>query len=110
MTDTNRSDESTQLTESSRSGKNRVEFEPGESVSETLVTAIASLENRRRRELPVLNESIDADALDELFEPRIDGTRRQSDRVLTFDYAGYDVRVHSDGDITFAPEDDRSME
>lgn len=75
-------------------------FDPTmESVGKILVTKVASLADATPEDLPVLHEVIDAEALDAFFQPRPDGTVRTADRSIFFTYAGYDVRIHSDGFI-----------
>lgn len=49
-----------------------------------------------------LNDHVDPDALDRLFEPKDDGTARTSGH-LTFNIWGYQVTVYSDGQIAIVP-------
>lgn len=49
-------------------------------------------------EIEPLNDCVDPDALNKLFEPRRDGTLR-SGGMLTFRIHGYEVTVHADGEI-----------
>ena len=81
-----------------------------DSVSVSLLMNVAGLDERDLTELPALAESIDPDALDDLFAPRADGTVRQSDCTLAFTYAGYEVRVETDGSITLIPTEPSSSE
>lgn len=58
-----------------------------ERVSEGVLRAVAAVSNRPLLELPPLHESVDADALDRLFDPAPVNGR------LQFEYAGYGVTV-----------------
>lgn len=78
-----------------------------ESVSEKLVTMVAILENVPPVDLPTLYDVVDADALDAYFNTRSDGAGSSSDRIISFVYADYKVRIHSVGTITLsAPKND----
>ena len=81
-----------------------------DSVSVALLRTVSWLDERELTELPVLTECIDPDALDDLFAPRADGTVRQSDCTLVFIYAGYEVRIETDGSITLTATESSSSE
>ena len=49
-----------------------------------------------------LNDHVDPEALDSLFKPRDDGTRRINGQ-LSFTIWGYQVTVYSDGQIAIVP-------
>jgi len=49
-----------------------------------------------------LNDYVDLEALDRLFKPSDDG-RQRIDGHLSFDVWGYEVTVHSDGQIEIVP-------
>ncbi|WP_168191255.1 HalOD1 output domain-containing protein [Haloprofundus sp. MHR1] len=70
-----------------------------DSVSGELVKAVAALTNSEPTELPVLADSVDPDALDNLFRNRADGRPRDTDGRLVFDYDGHRVRITTDGTI-----------
>ncbi|WP_227380708.1 HalOD1 output domain-containing protein [Haladaptatus halobius] len=73
-------------------------------LTEQIVTAITDAADTSHRELPPLYEVIDPDALDRLFTPIYEGATRSNVRVR-FAYAGYEVVVHSSGDVTVSPLD-----
>lgn len=82
---------------------NQREFDPTmESASRILLTTVASLADTSPEDLPVLHDVIDTEALDALFQPRPDGTVRPADRTISFTYADYEVRIHSDGIIALS--------
>lgn len=62
-------------------------------VTEAIVTAVGSVTSRDPLELPPLNAVIDVDALEELFAPKVDGTRRPRGTV-SFSYCDCWVTVH----------------
>ena len=67
------------------------------SVSETLVNAVARHANESQESLPPIGESINAAALDNLFETASEGTTAPG--CVTFSYYGYTVVVQSTGQI-----------
>ncbi|MFC7202197.1 HalOD1 output domain-containing protein [Haloferax namakaokahaiae] len=76
-------------------------FDPREdSVTETLIQAVASVTNRRPNHLPVLNDYIDPDALDALFRPKGNETDAASDHTIFFRYAECNVRIDAIGVVT----------
>lgn len=70
-----------------------------DSVSETLIETIASLDGAEPSELAVLARFVDPDALDALFRPGSDGVARPAAGAVEFEYEGYRVRVGADGEI-----------
>lgn len=52
--------------------------------------------------LEPLYEVVDPDALDQLFQPKADGTPRPGGE-LTFTYSGCEVIVRADGDVIVVP-------
>lgn len=69
------------------------------SVSERVVEAVAEVEDESPTALSQpLNEVVDPEALDALFEPQPDGRPRDAGRV-EFDYYGYTVVVYGDGSV-----------
>ncbi|UIP01520.1 hypothetical protein Hbl1158_15400 (plasmid) [Halobaculum sp. CBA1158] len=82
----------TTLTSGSGAGLvHRTDWTDFESPSTAVVVAVADATGRDQTELDVLNESVDGDALDALV------TESASSVDVTFEYAGVDVRVSSDG-------------
>lgn len=75
---------------SSDAGRVRRTIEDG-TISEVIRT-VAVRADRRPEELPSLNEVVDPDCLDEIFQPKPDGTPRHGGEVV-FPYAGYQVRI-----------------
>lgn len=73
--------------------------EQGASLSTTIVTAIADVQDEDPTSLGfALHDYFDTDALDSLFAPKLDGTAREGGR-LTFTVPGHTVTVTSDGHI-----------
>jgi len=69
----------------------------GESVTSAVVGAVSSAADAPPRELPPLYDAIDPDALGAIFAPRPEGTPRQFDGCVAFEYAGHEVCVESGG-------------
>lgn len=104
MTDANPDVDSTQRRDEPEASRTQITFDPQkESVSETLITTVAALEDAHPTELPIINDFVDPEALDALFESRPDSTVRQTDCTIFFTYADYEVRVQSDGTISLSP-------
>lgn len=79
----------------------QVTFQPqGGTVSDTVLTAVASVKQVDKLQLPPLHDALDVDALDALFDSRADGIERTSAGTIGFRYAGYEVRVKSDDAVT----------
>lgn len=62
-------------------------------ISEQVVERVAAKTGRDPLELPVLHDIVDPDAMDKLVEGMSDGR-------LSFTYAGQEVTIASDGEIT----------
>ena len=94
----------------------RTEFDPStDSVSEELITAVATLNDADPTELALLSEFVDPEALDALFGPRDAGEPRETNGHVLFNYDTYHVRIDSNGQITvhqsaFESESDHSPE
>lgn len=73
----------------------RLDDEP---LSVTIATAVSAVTGTDVTDLPPLHYSIDADALERLFEPRADGLR--SNGRVTFEYNDCHVTVSATGEIT----------
>lgn len=65
--------------------------------SELVAEALAEVDGCRPEEMVPLHDSIDADALDELFAPTFDGHPRYGS--VTFVHDGFEVAIHTDGDV-----------
>ncbi|RBI59835.1 hypothetical protein DMJ13_21370 [halophilic archaeon] len=75
-------------------------FDPTtDSVSEEFINAVATLNDADLTELTLLADFIDPEALDALFGPQMDGTLRETDGEIEFNYEGYHVTVDSCGTI-----------
>ncbi|MFC6964796.1 HalOD1 output domain-containing protein [Halocatena marina] len=71
-----------------------------ESITSAVVSRIAASTGRDETELPPLYETLDPDALDELF---CSSTANMA--TLSFKYAGQQVTIHSDRTIHLAPQE-----
>ena len=67
-----------------------------DSITMAVLEAVATCARRDVLELDPLDETIDADALNDLFRPRSDGSPR-SDVSVEFAYQGFLVSVESGG-------------
>lgn len=67
--------------------------EESSTISERVVQQVAATTGRDPLELPVLHDVLDPDALDTLVEGMSDGR-------VSFTYAGQEVTIASDGEIT----------
>lgn len=77
-----------------------------DSISTTVVTAVARAASVDPTEMPPLFQYIDPDALDKLVGQDV-GTGSRFSGYVTFDYASYSVTVHSDGEIVVTDLDQR---
>lgn len=86
-------------------------FDPRtEPVSEVLSTAIASIKGERVSELPVLQNTIKADVLDDLLTPHREGETDEDGYTVFFQYATYEVCVDSSGVLTITEATDEENE
>jgi len=74
------------------------EISADETVTEGVVTAVAATTNTEIQGMPPLYETVNADALNEIFADRHDGTVRTTGQVR-FTYCECDVVVLSNGRI-----------
>lgn len=81
-----------------RADSYHVACESSELASTNVVLSIAALEGVGPVDLPPLAETVDPDALDKLFSPSAD-----VDGSVSFEYAGYDVTISSDGKLEIVP-------
>ncbi|MFH5802117.1 HalOD1 output domain-containing protein [Haladaptatus sp. CMAA 1911] len=75
------------------------------SLSTAIVRKVAAAKDVAPSALPPLYEVIDSDALDRLFDSRINHQSRTSGRI-EFEYCGYQVTATSTGDVQTLPIDD----
>jgi len=68
-------------------------------VSTTIVSLLEEVTGQSADELSELNNVVDTDALDEIFEDRADGSPRRGG-ILIFESNGCRVVVNGDGSIT----------
>ncbi|MBX0324435.1 hypothetical protein EGH21_15505 [Halomicroarcula sp. F13] len=73
------------------------QWDGNSSVSETILNAVARYAAVSRESLPPMDESINTDALDSLFEAGTESTTTPG--CVTFSYYGYTVVVQSTGQI-----------
>lgn len=78
------------------------EIESDESVSEAVVFAVSAVEECDPCSLCPLTDIIDPDALNVLFDPRLDDTPRTGGD-LSFDYSNCRVTVYSGDYLTVRP-------
>lgn len=85
----------------------QITFDPeADSISETVIRAIAVLTDTPPTRSPVLREAIDPDALDALFATRRNGAERAGDWFVEFPYDAFAVRIFSAGVVTLTPTAD----
>lgn len=68
------------------------------SVSEQVVQAVAAVSGNSITEIEPLNNAVDADALNNLFSTKLDGSIRRGG-YLAFEYANHFVTVFASGQI-----------
>lgn len=71
----------------------------GEPISATVISEVAAVTGRNQTEIEQLQETLDVDALNDLFESDFNGT-------LTFEFAGCTVIVDRTGAVQARPLDD----
>lgn len=74
------------------------------SLTERIIEAVADAADTSPHELPPLYEVVDPEALNHLFASNYEGETRAAGQV-TLVYAGYEIVVHSSGDVTISPLD-----
>jgi len=77
-------------------------FDAPGGVHTTVVNAVAAATDTDSDELENLYERVDPDALERIFQPHRDGTRRSGGR-LTFPFSGAVVTLHSEGELRIEP-------
>lgn len=76
-------------------------------LSTQVVSAVADAADCSRNDLPPLFEAIDPDALNDLFASPPRGERHTNGSVI-FEYAGYEIDVHSSDGVTVRPIEELS--
>lgn len=96
-------------TEDTRSVQNvhvvRHDWEEDNSLSATVVTAVAAVRNLEPKAVNALNETVDPDALNAIFADSYGGNSREG-ATLSFRLNGCDVTVHGDGRVIVRTPDD----
>ena len=67
-----------------------------------IVLAVSTIENVDAFDLPSLSETVDLDALDAL----VRDSRENATVEIRFEYAGYELRVTTTGEIHLIPGDE----
>ncbi|WP_313693030.1 HalOD1 output domain-containing protein [Halorarum halobium] len=81
------------------------EFDPEtESARTELLRAVAAVDDTVPTELPLLADAVDPDALETLFTADETGRSRLTEGHLAFEYAGYHVRITTDGTLAIEAE------
>jgi len=78
----------------------RTDWTERETVTSSVVAAIATLTGTSPTGLRPLYETVDPDALDSVFESRKGGAPRRSALTVSFRHEGCDVTVRADGKLT----------
>lgn len=78
-----------------RTVEERYRTAPDERTSEAVVSAVASVADRRETDLDRLYSAIDPDALNAL----VAGAADEAYVEVTFEYSGYTVTVRGDGEV-----------
>jgi hypothetical protein len=94
------------MTDSDRNGSDHVrdtyvvrhDWEEDGSLSSTVVTAVAAIRNVEPTAVDPLNEAVDPDALNDLFEDRHCGTERAG-ATLSISLNDCTVTIHGDGRV-----------
>lgn len=85
------------------------EIRSEETVTEAIIEAVSLAENCSPRDLPVLYESIDTDALNSIIEPFGEHTTEGQSIVVRFEYLDYCITVFGSGIIEVEPISDRIL-
>lgn len=85
------------------------EIEGDESVSSAVVRAVSTVENRHPSTLRPLADVLDPEALDELFDPKVDGTPRIGGR-LSFVYSNCRIAVDNGEFLTLQPLENHRLD
>lgn len=83
-------------------------FDPEtDSVSQELIDAVATINNADPTEMEILAQFIDPDALDSLFQSRPEGSSRDVNGEIRFEYDTFTVIIDSDGIISLNRRDEQ---
>lgn len=82
------------------------DFDDDTALTSTILELIDQLSDEDDPELNgSLNDYVDPDALNALFQPRFDGTPREGSGQVSLSVFGFDIVVHSDGHVVvYEPE------
>ena len=83
----------------------RHEWESGAALSETVIEVVAVATDSEPTSYRPLQETIDVDSLDRLYQPRPGATMRQNGGCLSFTFGDCDITVYWDGTIDVVPHD-----
>ncbi|MFH5801600.1 HalOD1 output domain-containing protein [Haladaptatus sp. CMAA 1911] len=84
----------------------QTEFDPTtDCASETVIRAVAILNDTDPTDLTPLSEVVDPDALDALFAPKASEIPRNTNGYIKFNYDAYYIRVDGSGQITVQQSD-----
>lgn len=75
------------------------EWDRAGTLTETVVMAVARASRTDPTDIPPINDVIDADSLNRLFEPRSDGSPRAEDALVTFTLSDCYVSVDGRGRV-----------
>jgi hypothetical protein len=83
----------------------RHDWESDGSLSQTIIEAIAAMQEIDSDDVEPLETVVDPDAMDRLFGPRREAPRRDEEGHIRFELDGYDVRVTWSGDVSIRRDD-----
>lgn len=110
MTDTNHKERTEVQGDQPQRNKYQTAFNPDhDTVSETLLRAVATLDDTEPENLPLLFDYVDPDALDAFFHSHIDREKNSSTCAIFFEYNGYDVCIRSDGSLVLSSPPESSI-
>jgi len=78
------------------------DWERDESLAATVVSAVAAIRNVEPTAVEPLNETVDPDALNDIFDARHNGGDR-SGPTLSFRLSSCEVTIHADGRVVVVP-------
>lgn len=75
------------------------DFGSDTTLTTTILELLEQISEGNPKQNGALNDYVDPDALDALFQPKFDGSPRDSSGYVTLTVFGYDLVVHSDGHV-----------
>ncbi|WP_135820675.1 HalOD1 output domain-containing protein [Halostella litorea] len=84
------------------------DWDADDSLAATVVSAVAAVRNVEPTAVEPLNETVDPDALNAIFDDRHNGGDR-SGPTLSFRLNGCDVTVHADGRVVVKPPEETDL-